>query len=104
MNRQAVAERQLVGESDKAIDCLEKSITHGCLGTTRMDGTGRDLAPVCERPRFRAVMEAPRDLIVASSRFLPPIEFCVECQQRANSTRKVIVITAGRSGLVAFFK
>ena len=49
----------LLGESDKAIDCLEKSITHG-WGQREWMEHDPDLAPVREHPRFRALMQAPR--------------------------------------------
>ncbi|MBZ5689905.1 MAG: protein kinase [Acidobacteriia bacterium] len=49
----------LLGEFDKAIDCLEKSITHG-WGQREWMEHDPDLAPVREHPRFRALMQAPR--------------------------------------------
>jgi len=49
----------LLGESDKAIGCLEKSITHG-WGQREWMEHDPDLAPVREHPRFRALMQTPR--------------------------------------------
>ncbi|MBZ5613307.1 MAG: protein kinase [Acidobacteriia bacterium] len=49
----------LLGESDKAVDCLEKSITHG-WGQREWMEHDPDLAPVREHPRFRALMQTPK--------------------------------------------
>jgi tetratricopeptide (TPR) repeat protein len=45
----------LLGELDRAMDCLEKSITHG-WGQREWIEHDPDLAPVREHPRFRALM------------------------------------------------
>ena len=48
----------LLGEADKAVDCLEKSITHG-WGQREWMEHDPDLAPVRDHPRFRALMQTP---------------------------------------------
>ena len=49
----------LLNEADKAVDCLEKSITHG-WGQREWMEHDPDLAPVRDHPRFRALMETPK--------------------------------------------
>lgn len=46
----------LLGEADKAVNCLEKSITHG-WGQREWMEHDPDLAPVRDHPRFRALMQ-----------------------------------------------
>ncbi len=48
----------LLGEADKAIDCLEKSVTHG-WGQREWMEHDPDLAPVRDHPRFRALVQTP---------------------------------------------
>ncbi len=48
----------LLGEADKAIDCLEKSVTHG-WGQREWMEHDPDLAPVRHHPRFRALVQTP---------------------------------------------
>lgn len=47
----------LLGEADKAVDCLEKSITHG-WGQREWMQHDPDLAAVRDHPRFRALVQA----------------------------------------------
>ncbi len=47
----------LLGEADKAVDCLEKSITHG-WGQREWMAHDPDLAVLQQHPRFRALMQA----------------------------------------------
>ncbi|HYL13147.1 MAG TPA: hypothetical protein VEV41_08930 [Terriglobales bacterium] len=47
----------LLGDADKAIDCLERLITHG-WGQREWMEHDRDLAAVRDHPRFRALMDA----------------------------------------------
>ena len=49
----------LLGEADKAVDCLEKSITNG-WGQREWLEHDPDLASVHDHPRFRALMQNPR--------------------------------------------
>ncbi len=49
----------LLNEADKAVDCLEKSITQG-WGQREWMEHDPDLAPLREHPRFRALMQAPK--------------------------------------------
>jgi serine/threonine protein kinase/Flp pilus assembly protein TadD len=49
----------LLGEAEKAIDCLEKSATRG-WGQREWMEHDPDLAPVRDHPRFRALMEASK--------------------------------------------
>ena len=46
----------LLGEADKAVNCIEKSITHG-WGQREWMEHDPDLAPVRDHPRFRALMQ-----------------------------------------------
>lgn len=49
----------LLGQADKAVDCLEKSITHG-WGQREWMEHDPDLAAVRDHPRFRALMQTPK--------------------------------------------
>ena len=49
----------LLGEADKAVDCLEKSITHG-WGQREWMEHDPDLAPVRGHPRFRTLVQTPK--------------------------------------------
>ena len=49
----------LLGEAEKAVDCLEKSITHG-WGQREWMEHDPDLAPVRGHPRFRALVQTPK--------------------------------------------
>ncbi len=48
----------LLGEADKAVDCLEKSITHG-WGQREWMEHDPDLAALRDHPRFRVLIRAP---------------------------------------------
>ena len=49
----------LLGEADKAVDCLEKSVTHG-WGQREWMEHDPDLAALRDHPRFRALVQAPK--------------------------------------------
>ncbi len=49
----------LLGEADRAVDCLEKSVTHG-WGQREWMEHDPDLAQVRDHPRFRALMKKGR--------------------------------------------
>ncbi len=49
----------LLGEADRAVECLEKSITHG-WGQREWMEHDPDLAVLHDHPRFRALMQTPR--------------------------------------------
>ena len=49
----------LLGEADKAVDCLEKSVTHGWVQREWMEHDP-NLASLRGHPRFRALVHASR--------------------------------------------